>query len=224
MKLNQKGFIHLFTLLIVTLILISGFGYYTYKNYYLPSKNEFTGLLNTPESDPVNQDISYWNAFISQEYDFTLKYPSEWEVTEESGIMHQSKLSQSYYFHQKDTDPHKNESVSVSIIFKVEDSAYPHNDPHAYFDKLYKKEVKITGDETDETKLANIIVDTYPAVKTYYTTPRRESAEPTINQDILIYKDPYLFIIQAHQGGRIVVDENHLKIFNQILSTFEFIE
>lgn len=93
MKLNSKGFGVVEGLLIVIIVgLICGAGYYVYK----ANKNTNESLHNTGNSEAIRSEAQEetdmdptvgWKTYTSSNPKFSFKYPSEWNVVEENGVL-----------------------------------------------------------------------------------------------------------------------------------------
>jgi len=73
----QKGFIHLFLLIVLALVVVGGIGFYAYKNGQLgitPSQRQIS-ISPTPD---LTAD---WKTYVDDYFDFEIKYPSDWQFT-----------------------------------------------------------------------------------------------------------------------------------------------
>ncbi|HEX9600598.1 MAG TPA: hypothetical protein VF985_03835, partial [Mariniflexile sp.] len=81
------GFTHLLLILILSFILITGIGYWMYKNGQIkvaPSQNQEQDTLTTT---PTPQIPSDWKTYRNEEYGFEFKYPSKLTPSEYNGIV-----------------------------------------------------------------------------------------------------------------------------------------
>jgi len=77
---NNKGFAHLFILVVLALVIFGGIGYYAYKNGQLkliPSENQ---AIVSPTPTTGVDETENWKTYTNEEVGFEFKYPSNWQV------------------------------------------------------------------------------------------------------------------------------------------------
>jgi len=77
MKKSSKGFIHLIPLSVLALLLVLGVGYYAYKSGKIRSTISQQDTLTSSEDLIAN-----WETYINKELNYSFKYPPDWIVRE----------------------------------------------------------------------------------------------------------------------------------------------
>src|SRR3989344_1019646 len=226
----QKGFVHVFLLIVIVLVGIIGIGYFAYKNGQiqlkvdlpLDRKNNSSNIpLNSPTLSVNEIDISNWKTYKSTELGITFKYPEYFRITENydgkglfgNGIHIDSDQtggtperwmritrSDKYNFWDKLTDLINNIKIGESYL-------YP--------------ETKINFERQENTRInqtsSYVFADNSPS---YMPVPR-----------LLIFLPKgqlfYIFDIsysnpETNKSQEPQID--FVKTFDQILSTFKFID
>jgi hypothetical protein len=101
MRINERGFVHIFLLIIIVIAGIGTIGYLAYKNGQVKIPAEIISSSPTPqqnpslapnqvvskETTPSPEEIPGWKTYTeTREVKFTIKYPSTWTVNTKDGM------------------------------------------------------------------------------------------------------------------------------------------
>ena len=210
MSRNQKGFGHFFLILIVSLIIFAGIGYYAFKNGQISfSPSEQNTTFNTPT--PTFNVTDNWHTYTEKILGFEIKYPLEWKKLDfdfkieenwESGINFQA-------LHSPDSTISTNNQVvqGTALSFFV------------YHKSDFSKDEIINSTGTND----EVVITSY----------KSDFIEGTLVEDIRqipIYKNSNRKILITEDNSNIIAimaiwpinhSENEITI-DQILSTFKF--
>ncbi|OGM24371.1 hypothetical protein A2627_05505 [Candidatus Woesebacteria bacterium RIFCSPHIGHO2_01_FULL_39_28] len=92
MNKNSKGFVQIIIPIILTLVVLTGIGYFALKNGQTrlpdgrvkinPSQNPvIISPTSTPQDQPSNGNITSWKTYTNTKYGFEFKYPFQYSVT-----------------------------------------------------------------------------------------------------------------------------------------------
>jgi hypothetical protein len=200
-------------MVIIVFVAIGAIGYLAYQNAQL--KKQDGDSTKTTESS----DISNWETYINEEYRFEFKYPRYWKVeninTKGSKFLLRLYISspdlvvEDYYAGDWPTHEYKK---GATLSFSIEPSKY-----YTSFKQLSE------GEKKEWLKQKTIIIDGIDAL---YTINETHGASHSI--EALMIKsqlnDPKFLIYDITLIFPQKEISKHSNTFDQILSTFNFIE
>ena len=200
---TQKGISTSFAILVVGIIAIMGFAiFYSYQYIWVPEEETTISQTKTPEDETAD-----WKVYRNEEYGFEMKYPREGAVYEEKGAE---------YFRVFFSLPAISHSVNKILRITIKDSSLPVYDYWCAMYDIQEKGVvdfgnirfyKLTGEDGGMSVWNE---------KTCYFTTRLDKRFEIIGA---IEYTKYEVV-----SGRDFDPEKESKVFDEILSTFRFIE
>ena len=174
-----------------------------------PSLNEAPSVSPEP---PVPSDTANWKTYTNKVYGFNLKYPNEWVYKEV--LPNTSDNSYSWPPMSISFAP---ESIPPGIVWMTIDTS--HLQLNEYIDSQL---CHSPGDCASSRNATNIQVGGYPAKKVL------DMPGPLSTENILVKKDDTIYRITISYQDKSyeeLYSQNHKReIFDQILSTFKFID
>lgn len=223
---KQSGFaLPIAILIAVVLIVAGGVGYYFYKTSQ-EEKEIKIPEVKVPE-EVIKDETADWKTYRSEEYGFELKYPKEWREPVETkrpypaeGVLYSYLVG--FY---RSTGPG---GFEVTIYEKPSDLDYAGLDEGVGLPQKGKEIPEVCPKPTRELSIG---VENYPA-KIVYVSPEDRCFQETYFYILQKGNYNYVLIPVPNGGSGIgyvgydgkVETEKHLPEFNQILSTFKFVE
>ena len=198
------GFTHIILLMAIVLIGIAGVGYFAYKNgqVKIPSQS-----ITSPVSDTMSES-AIWQTYTNEKYLFSVRYPNDWKLT--SAFADKNPESVRFTKITNKNGKYYNEST-VDITVELHETGEPLS-KEWYIERLKSLPLLMSTNVYDYN----------------YTKAEFQGYEALwVNDDTLFFvKDDNLYssgwLVAGEEKDQLVnYTEN---IFDQILSTFEFID
>lgn len=210
----QKGLSTLTTVLIIVVLLIIGYFLYGQTSDFAKPKGSNQVIQFSPT--PANE-TSNWKTYTSKKYGYSLKYPSDWSTLspgegtnwgecinstdQDSIIEFTSKALENCGF-QGDALPNPEAEITIDVL-----------------DKPWIENQILTTDATEQKISSEITLVGEKATKTPFT---EKSYRPNIMATRIYLnhnnKGYLIFLKQTDEKG------NYPIVYDQILSTFKFVE
>lgn len=207
-----KGFAHLFLVVVIVIIGIGGLLYYSWQK----------GLIKTSPTQEVppapiytQEDTSDWKTYFNEEYSISFQYPPEWHITEYPSASPVSvALTPSPYSSEVIADAPRQDGVYIHYNWTYDRNVNPIRKYNSITDavdhyvsfvnpkSLIRNNFKVSDKEAvtiqGTTETDNMWTNNQPVHTTYVQ----------LENEVLI----------------ISLSGKYQEIYNQILSTFKFIE
>lgn len=199
-KLYEQGIAHLLLIIIVVVVSMCGLLLYSWQKGLIKT----TTLQQTPTFTPTTNETANWKLFIDDDYNYSFKYPSDWEVKTVIKDDNNYILSlKSTYIAPPNSDPFWGINVIVDTNPREEDVSMTWFMNNLL--KNYPEDTRIDDFGFEETTFLN-----QKALRDRYG-------------NLIISKGKYMYKISW--AVHLTEEEKVVKpIYNQILSTFEFLD
>ncbi len=195
---------HRWFIWVIVIIIIVGIGLLAYV--YIAGLNmdsESTPVVSTPQK---SDDTADWENWRNEYYGYEIKYPSDWDVITTTNDINQSGI----IFSSSDKEVKEISASGPYIVKGVEVTVQCNDDlilreMPEWADRFFSEEqITIGGVETTKSVYDNLLDKDYGMVI-----------------DILFNKGNNWYIITCYPAGP--KQQDYIETFNQMLSTFEFI-
>lgn len=197
--MKQKGFTTILILVGILVIgVVAGGAYYLGKQVSpKPSPASIVTSQSTPSSVP-SDEIANWKTYTDNKYGFSIKYPDTWKYLETPTEIYKTNNPQVWFgsgLPMPQTDARAEVAISISK-----------DDPSSKW-----KPENFENYKSESVQLDNIVGTRITG--NYKIAPERKDVVVIIRS-----KDYYFEVLPAN------FDNESLKKFNQILSTFKFLQ
>ena len=206
MQINRKGFIHVFLLILILLIGFAGIGYFVFKNEQVNIPSNQKQAILSPAPTITKVDISNWKTYRNEEYGFGFKYPNGWSYSTTKNEPWEFNIA----LKPNEFANYKGGLVTVSI--------YKGNDIDNYINSVVlcddppcPKEAHMDKTEVNKIRAKRVLPVPGPLPS--------ESVILTDNSKIFDFNLSYL-----DKSYDPLSEKERRQIFDQILTTFRFIE
>jgi len=207
-----SGFTHLFLVILIVLIGIGGLLYFSWQK----------GLIKTESSSEIpvstfEKDISNWESYGSEKFGFALKHPKNFRDVETwlSGLP--DNLPVQISFHQKlGENSYDGGGLFITVNNRNEyEDTYSIGTLDDYIDKVKNREKRVKIDEVtiDGQKAFKITYGDGKSMELLFTEP--DAYRGPI--EYIVLKDEKFYVFEYHTDN-----SEHIRTFDQILSTFKF--
>lgn len=190
----------LFGFLGLSLLTISAYGGYWYGTRQVRSAKEPT-TASQPTSTPVAKPTAGWKIYTNSENGYFVRYPADWIVQEtESSVSFQP-------------GPHTLEHVWIEV----------RSNPKELLAQDWIREEYLTF--ADGSQREGLLASLKPESVGELTMWRLSGIPSRFGQTAaFILSGKWVYILQVEPTGSLASSESHLIVFDQILSTFKFLE
>lgn len=220
-KTNRKFIL----IVLVFAILVSG----GILGYLRGFEREILSLSKFPEikkpEKVVKEETAEWKTYKNEEYGFEIKYPKEWQVIEapkeviaKMDPYYKNLLSEAMFCHYKDCSFYR-DCTPENFWCGVSVSVYPA--PEELLKEYYKDKEKLHPLKLELQKEEDIILrNRIQAIKFIFA-----STEPDTPGEVIVVIQKEGKIIEIKDKWAFSLEDlKFAKVFNQMLSTFRFLE
>lgn len=211
-KRNWKKWVIIYV--VIALLFYGGVYYFFLNKSSNPYSSNYPSptIAKTPTVIPTVDPTAKWKTYTNSKYGYVLSYPTDWSLVEQ--------LSGSYvdiYDQPNITQPQLHDGSWIRISVSIDDrkGRIQSSDPIGT-----RKEI---ADKVFEEKIADLALDKYPAFKTVLDILPGSQTDTRPTTNILTKIGSNTFIMSFSNPDKNQYEKD-LNIFNQILSTFKFIQ
>ncbi|OGM21933.1 hypothetical protein A2863_04195 [Candidatus Woesebacteria bacterium RIFCSPHIGHO2_01_FULL_38_9b] len=229
-----KGFVHLLLLVVITIIGVSGLLYYSWQKGLINT----TPPKNTTPIPTINIDeTANWKTYINNEFGFEFKYPERIDVIQYHDNLTSKRASPVLSLILKSPE------VSPDYQIPYNESEYQQYEDRYFFSSLSIFEVKVEKNllenikalystpsidpQKTEFEIMEQVIEPYlglPSNALIFVGATKETPQKAV---FFPNEKGYLYVISLSGGAGgtgSIYSPTAEKIFDQILSTFEFID
>ncbi|OGM33554.1 hypothetical protein A3D01_01205 [Candidatus Woesebacteria bacterium RIFCSPHIGHO2_02_FULL_39_13] len=216
MNNNSKGNVHFFLLIIVVIIAFTGIGYWAYKNGQIK-------ILQPNPSQTINlNQTDYWKTYRNENWGFEVSYPPNWTYIESSWEGGENETSVDYDGIHLSPPNTIRDNTSVNV-FKVK------NDGLSIKDYFNKNDYSCCGDFVEPTYLGNEIIASEKITvngvegRKFLKAPEDIPVDGVTANWVVLETNGKIYLISYYKDEKETTFDIE-RVFNQILSTFKFLD
>lgn len=212
-KINQKGFAHIFFLLIIV-------GIFAIGGWWLWSKGELPVSKTSPTPTPTPDPTANWETYTNTLFSYQLKYPSGWEINRGPGDLSKEELqnlSNIGFFAPEQEEP--------GVFFGIYVNEFHPQSASRNCTDLEDCADRIQSNLSPKNQIQNIVLSNEnfmdnPAKSLTYKRVTESYTQSWVHLTTILDDNLYHFYIYHPTS----LSDKYDGVFNQILSTFKFLE